>query len=74
MLERAHKQSAYYADNPTPKFASAATTNPSLRNINEHSKRISAAQKFCRKCYFCGGNYHPEGRSKCPAKDKICNN
>ena len=30
MLERAHKQSAYYADNPTPKFASAATTNPSL--------------------------------------------
>ena len=74
MLERAHKQSAYYADNPTPKFASAATTNPSLRNFNEHSKRISAAQNFCRKCYFYGGNYHPEGRSKCPAKDKTCNN
>ena len=40
---------------------------------DKYSLRISKEQKQ-RECYFCGGNYHPDGRNSCPAKDKNCNN
>ena len=41
---------------------------------SKSSLRIDTDPKRRRKCYFCGGNYHSDGRGHCRAKNKICNN
>ena len=72
-LDRAQKQSAFYESKRT--LQSASTTNdPESKNHGSVSMRITTKQQQQRKCYFCRGNIHPEGRNQCPAKDQICNN
>ena len=74
MLDRAQKQSSFYAEKVTMRSASTSGNTALHKDAGEkYSMRISKDQKQ-RKCYFCGGNLHPGGRNSCPAKDKICNN
>ena len=74
MLDRAQKQSSFYAEKVTMRSASTSGNTALHKDAGEkYSMRISKDQKQ-QKCYFCGGNLHPGGRNSRPAKDKICNN
>ena len=69
MLDRAEKQSNYYSENLTSKVAAVSFTRKTMNEENRNRDKSRARQK---KCFFCGGNLHPAGRTQCPAMNKTC--
>ena len=71
MLDRAERQSNYYSENyPISKTVAASFSKKPMNNNNTRNITRNSAKE--RKCFFCGGNLHPNGRIQCPAKNKTC--
>ena len=72
-LEMAQKNSeSYYRPNVNLPISASASIESQLPRDNQiQEEPLAPVAAVNTKCFFCGLNRHP--RSKCPAKDSVCN-
>ena len=74
-LEMAHSHADSYKNQPHQNIVAASVEKASTENSVDFDETLSAhmnsSVSSSTKCYFCGLGRHP--RSKCPARDSICN-